>query len=115
MTESILDTIKLSIGIEPDDTDFDVEITMHINTAFFTLNQLGVGPTKAYSIKDSENTWAEFIGDRLDLEAVKTYVYLKVKLLFETSSMSSGVIAAYNNQIDELGWRLKEQAEHPEE
>ena len=103
--DSILDSVKQMLGIEPDDESFDPEIIMHINSAFMTLNTLGIGPDAAYSIKGADNTWDEFF------EAVKSDVYLRVKLLFDSTSMSSGLISAYQKQIDELEFRLMVQSE----
>lgn len=77
MATSILTSIKKLIGPTEDDTSFDVDIIMHINSAFFRLNQLGVGPSDGFFITDKTTTWEEFLASRKDLEAVKTYVYQK--------------------------------------
>lgn len=109
--DSILDSVKQMLGIEPDDESFDPEIIMHINSTFMTLNTLGIGPDAAYSIKGADNTWDEFFESKTDIEAVKSDVYLRVKLLFDSTSMSSGLISAYQKQIDELEFRLMVQSE----
>src|SRR5690348_398765 len=83
---------------------------MHINTAFSMLNQLGVGPEAGFAIEDAVPTWDTFLGDDLRLNAVKTYVYLRVRLLFDPPS-TSFVIEAINKQITELEWRLNVQRE----
>ena len=103
--ESILNSVKKMLGIMPDYTVFDEDIIMHINSVFFVLNQLGIGPSAGYSIKDDTNTWSEFISERTDIESVKSYIYLKVKLLFDPPS-SSALLDAINRQIIELEWRL---------
>ena len=101
---SILTSIKKLLGITEEYEHFDPDIIMHINSAFMILNQLGVGPEEGFFIKDKSSTWDEFLSGS-NLEAVKTYVYLKVKLLFDPP-LSSTVIEAIKSQISELEWRL---------
>lgn len=105
MNNSILNTIKEMIGIEIEETAFDNDIIVHINTVFFILNQLGVGPTEPFIIRDEYATWDNFISDSTNLESIKTYMYLKVKLLFDPP-LNSSVIESMKNAIDELEWRL---------
>jgi hypothetical protein len=112
MTESILTTIKKMLGISEDDTSFDVDIIVHINTAFMTLTQLGVGPEVGFSITDTTKKWSDFLGSLTTIEGVKTYVYLKVRLVFDPPS-TSFVIDAIKNQIAELEWRLMVEVEPP--
>ena len=106
---SILTSIKKLFGPGEDDTTFDIDIIIHINTALFNLNQIGVGPSDGFFITDKSQTWSDFIGtNRKDIEAVKTYVYLKVKLVFDPPQ--SGVLVdAIKQQISELEWRLNNQ------
>lgn len=103
--ESILTSIKKLLGIEEEYTQFDADIIMHINTVFLNLTQLGVGPSEGFLIEDDTAIWEDFIGDSSQLQAVKTYVYLKVKLLFDPP-LSSSVIESMNRMIAELEWRL---------
>lgn len=110
MEGSILDTIKQLLGIQSDYTAFDADIVVHINSAFMALNQLGVGPTECFSIDGSGENWAEFVDKSIDLEAVKTYIYLKVRTIFDPPS-SSVVMEAMNKNISELEWRLNVQVE----
>lgn len=110
MDDSILDTIKQLLDIQSDYTAFDTDIIVHINSAFMALNQLGVGPTECFSIDGSEENWAEFVDKSIDLEAVKTYIYLKVRTIFDPPS-SSVVMEAMNKNISELEWRLNVQVE----
>lgn len=106
MEESILISIKKLLGISDDYTQFDEDIIMHINTVFLNLNQLGVGPEEGFSIEDDSAEWSEFIGDsNTQLQAVKSYIYLKVKLLFDPP-LSSSVIESMNRMIAELEFRL---------
>jgi hypothetical protein len=108
--DSILDSIKKMLGIETDCVHFDYEIIMHINSVLMITNQLGIGPETGFSISNNEPTWKDFIGDRIDLEAIKTYVYLKVKLIFDPPSLSS-MIESIDRQLTQLEWRLNLQAE----
>lgn len=103
--ESILTSIKKLLGIEEDYTQFDDDIIMHINSVFLNLTQLGVGPSEGFLIEDDTATWEDFIGDSNQLQAVKSYMYLKVKLLFDPP-LSSSVIESMNRMIAELEWRL---------
>lgn len=103
--DSILTSIKKLLGIDEEYTQFDNDIIMHINTVFLNLTQLGVGPEEGFLIEDDAATWGDFIGDSNQLQAVKTYVYLKVKLLFDPP-LSSSVIESINRIISELEWRL---------
>ena len=103
--DSILTSIKKLLGIDEEYTQFDNDIIMHINTVFLNLTQLGVGPEEGFLIEDDAATWDDFIGDSNQLQAVKTYVYLKVKLLFDPP-LSSSVIESINRIISELEWRL---------
>ena len=103
--DSILTSIKKLLGITEEYENFDQDIIMHINSAFMILNQLGVGPKSGFSINDKSSTWDEFIPESSNLEAVKTYVHLKVKLMFDPP-LSSTVIEAIKSQIKELEWRL---------
>ena len=105
MSESILTSIKQALGIAEAHVAFDAEIQMHINSAFSTLNQLGVGPVQGYSIADKTSTWDELVGDDNRLNAVKSYLYLRVKMLFDPPDIGF-VITAFKQQIEELEWRL---------
>ena len=110
MSESILDTIKIMLGLEKDYDAFDTEIVTYINSVLFTLSQLGVGPEEGFSITGPDEVWSDFIDDKSNLIAVQTYIKLKVQLLFDPPS-NSFVVDAINKQIDELTWRLCLEAE----
>lgn len=99
---SILNTIKKKIGISPTDDSFDVDVTMCINTAFERLNNLGIGPSEGFRITDAQTNWSDYLTDGDQIESVKDYVFLKVKLLFDSSSASSFLIDSYKKQIDEM-------------
>ena len=108
--ESILTSIKKLLGIEEEYEHFDQDLIMHINSVFTVLKQLGVGPSEGFSIQDAESVWAEFLPENSNLEAVKTYMHLKVKLIFDPPT-SSAVIESTNRLISELEWRLTVAAE----
>lgn len=105
MNDSILTSIKKMLGITEEYTHFDQDIIIHINTVLMILRQLGVGPEEGFTITDSYETWGDFLTDNKDIEAVKTYVYLKVRLLFDPP-LSSAVTESINRSINELEWRL---------
>lgn len=102
--ESILTSIKKLLGLTEEYEAFDGDIIIHINTVFSILNQLGIGPEKGFSIKGKEETWDTYI-DSNYAEMVKTFVYLKVRLIFDPPS-SSYVVDSINRSISELEWRL---------
>ena len=104
-SESILTSIKLMLGIESECKDFDDVLIMHINSVLMILNQLGVGPEEGYSISDDNDFWEDYMPSNSNLEAVKTYVYLKVKKIFDPPS-SSSLIEAIDRTINELEWRI---------
>lgn len=110
--DSILTSIKRLLGLAANDTNFDEELVMHINSVLFTLTQLGVGPTTGFSILNEEETWDDYLG--LDLppetEAIKLYIYLKVRLSFDPPS-SSFVLESIQRQISELEFRINVQVD----
>lgn len=106
MTESILTSIKKLLGIEADYDHFDTDLIIHINSVFSILTQLGVGPTNGFSIAGDSEEWADFIiNDPNSFSFVKSYIYLKVKLLFDPPA-SSAAMDSINRQISEFEWRL---------
>lgn len=107
---SILTSIKKLLGIAEEYEHFDADLIMHINSVLMILTQLGVGPAEGFLIRDEDATWDEFIQGETNIEAVRTYVYLKVKLLFDPP-LSSAVIESTNRLISELEWRLNVAAE----
>ena len=104
MINSILTSIKKRLGITEECTDFDVDIIMDINSALATLNDIGVGK-EGYRINSEIETWADFLGEAKNLEDVKTYVYISVKLVFDPS-LSSSVTQSHEKRLKEIEWRL---------
>ena len=107
--DSILTSIKKLLGIADEYEQFDTDIIMFINSAFSVLTQLGVGNESGFAITGKTETWDDYLsGSELvkeQLEMVKTYVYLKVRVAFDPPS-SSFVLEAFNKQISELEWRI---------
>lgn len=106
ISESILTSIKKLLGIDENYTHFDADIVMHINSVFSILTQMGVGPANGFSISGKDETWSAFITDKPNIfSLVKSYVYMKVRLLFDPP-LSSAAIESINRQISEFEWRL---------
>ena len=102
--DNILDSIKKLLGINPEYHAFDQDIIMHINTVFVILNQLNIGPSEGFFIEDGSEEWADYITASNE-NAVRTYVYLKVRLMFDPPT-SSVLMDSINNTLAELEWRL---------
>lgn len=105
MSESILNSIKKLLGIDEAYEHFDADVIMHINTVFMILYQLGVGPSTPFSISDASATWSDFLESAVDLAGVKSYIYAKVRMVFDPPQ-SSAVAEALKANIAELEWRL---------
>lgn len=103
--ESILTSIKKLLGITEDDSSFDLDIIMLINSAFVNLQQLGVGPSEGFSIEDDTATWADFLGDDKAVHMVRNFIWLKVKMVFDPPT-SSFVMDAMKHEIAQDEWRL---------
>lgn len=110
METSILISTKKVLGIAEDYTAFDLDIITHINTAFSTLTQLGIGPIEGFMIEDDSAVWGDFIGEDLQLNSVKSYVFLYVRRIFDPPT-TSYLIESMDRQIEELGWRLNTRRE----
>lgn len=104
--DSILTSIKKLLGITEEYTQFDQDIIMHINSVFLTLAELGIGPSEGFQIEDDSAEWSEFIPDNtLLLNAVKSYMYLRVRMLFDPS-LTSSVTELMKEQAKEFEWRM---------
>lgn len=104
---SILYSIKKLLGIANDYSPFDQDLIMHINSVFMILNQLGVGPKEGFKITGPDEEWSDYITNN-DMESIKTYIHLKVKLVFDPP-LNSTVMEAQKQMISELEWRLNVQ------
>lgn len=105
MTDSILNSTKINLDIDENDDSFDREIMTHINSVMLTLDQLGVGPAGGFVIFDEEAEWWDLLGDDPRLNAVRTLVHLKVKMIFDPPGTSFH-INAVQDQIREMEYRL---------
>lgn len=112
--DSILTSIKKLLGLTAEYKQFDADIIAHINSVFADLAQMGVGPSTGFSIWDDSAIWDDFISDSLLLQSVKSYMYLRVKVLFDSGSMGSATLASYERQIAQWEWRLNIAAESEE-
>lgn len=105
MMDSILTSVKKLLGVGEEYTHFDDDIIMHINSVIFILTQIGIGPDEGFAISSKDQTWDDFLQGRINIESVKSYVYLKVRLLFDPPS-NSFLVEAIERQISEYEWRL---------
>lgn len=108
--DSILLSIKKLLGLSKNCADFDTDIIIHINTVFINLSQLGIVLPKNYAISDEKNLWTEIISEDDYLDLIKTYIYLKVKMIFDPP-LSSAVLEANKSMIDEYEWRITVQVD----
>lgn len=110
MDESILDSIKLILGVDTEYDVFDSEILMAINSSFMSLTQLGLGPAEGFKVPNKATTWADILGTRQDLESVRSYIGIKSRILFDPPT-NSYITQALNNTATELEWRIRTQLE----
>lgn len=104
--ESIITTIKQMLGIAEDDTSFDNELIVHINSAISALTQLGVGPVEGFRITGSTEEWSDLIGARQDIDNVKSAIYYRVRLAFDPPQ-NSFLVDSLKKQSDEVEWRIE--------
>lgn len=109
MNESILSTVKKLLGVTDDYDYFDQDLLIHINSALMSLSQIGVCPSQDFYTLDKDTTWSEYLGydyqENIDFGSIKSYIYLKVKLLFDPPQ-NSFTIEAINKMIAEMEWRI---------
>lgn len=107
---SILMSIKHLLNVDPEEMSFDNQIGMLINGEFMSLWQLGIGPEEGFSIHDADTKWTDFSDDKTLIETLKTYIAMRVRLIFDPPG-SSIVADSINARIQELQFRLNLQAE----
>lgn len=111
VNDSILKSVRKMVGPSHDCDVFDVDLIAHINTVLFALNQMGVGKKEGFEITDDTATWSDFVGmDVKQFHAVKSYMFLKVRLLFDPPA-SSVIVSAMERLANEYEWRLNVNAE----
>lgn len=104
--DSIVNTIKKLLGIDESEDAFDLDIITHINTAIFSLSQIGVGPPNGYIVSSIEDKWTDYISQStINLQGVKSYIHLKTKLVFDPPTNST-TIQSIDNTLKELEWRM---------
>lgn len=111
MSTSILDSTKTALGITEAQHAFDSTLILHINTVLADLTQLGVGPAAGFEIMSNAEIWTDFLGPRPELNAVKSYVYLRVRLLFDPPDIGF-VLTAMKEQIDKMEWKINVLVDH---
>lgn len=107
---SILDSVKKALGFDPDYTFFDLDVLMHINSAFGSLTQLGVGGDTGFWVSDNTTLWTQYVENLIYLGMIQQYIYMRVRMAFDTPA-TSFVINAFEKQIEELAWRINIAAE----
>lgn len=101
---SILQSVRTMVLGNTDDTEFDTDLIIHINSVFSVLYQLGVGPDNGFKITGASETWEQYLSNETALDLVKTYMFLKIRLIFDPPTGS--VLNSYDAQVKELEWRL---------
>ena len=110
MEESILITIKKKLGLSKDYDAFDTDVITNINTSLMRLGQLGIGPTTGFRITGEYETWRDFIGNRVDLEGVKDFIYMKARIVFDPPA-SAAALQALKEEVKELEFCLNVQVD----
>lgn len=105
MNDSILNSTKKLLGLDEAYTAFDLDVIVHLNSTFAVLHQLGVGPEESFAISGATETWDDFLGTIKNVNSVKTYVYLRVRMFFDPPA-TSFALSAMKEQITEFEWRL---------
>lgn len=108
--ESILETIKQALGLPKDPGGFDFELRMHINSALATLSQLGIPAEGGFSIQGAQEKWSDLLADDNVFNNVQSYVFMKVKMIFDSAEMPAHLVNAYNDRIKEEEWRITAEA-----
>ncbi len=108
--DSILNSVKQALNLNADYTPFDQDVIMYINSAFSTLNQLGVGPAEGFMIDDATANWTDFLEDDPRYNSVKLFVTLSSRMAFDPPTTSYHT-SAMQRQLDELVWRISTQRE----
>lgn len=111
MEESILGTIKQALGLSAEPDGFDFEIRMHVNSALATLGQLGVPAQGSFSISGPSEKWSDLLSGNSKLNNVQSYLFMKVKMIFDSATMPAHLVSAYNERIKEEEWRITVEAD----
>ena len=112
MTDSIFSSVKKVVGLLGDDDSFDEDILLHINSVVSTLRQLGLSIPADFYVRDDVQTWRDLLGEFRDLDLVKSYMTMKVRLMFDPPSSSFG-LASMTEMVTELEWRINVLTDQP--
>ena len=112
MVDSIFGSVKKVVGLLGDDGSFDEDILLHINTVVSTLRQLGLSIPSDFYVRDDVQTWQNLLGEFRDLDLVKSYMAMKVRLMFDPPSSSFG-LASMTEMVKELEWRINILTDQP--
>jgi hypothetical protein len=105
-TDSILTSVKKLLGLSEDDDSFDQDILIHINSAIFTLQQLGIGPDEIFEVTSKDETFEDYLGEKTkQYQSVRLYLYYKTRLGFDPPT-SATVTDSLNANVAELEQRL---------
>lgn len=110
MEDSILITIKKKLGLDKEYDAFDTDVITNINTSLMILHQLGVGPKTGFRVRGTGETWTDFIGDRVDLEGIVDFIYIRARIVFDPPS-SAAALQALKDEVRELEFRLNVQVD----
>lgn len=105
MSEKILNDIRKAVGLDENDSHFDRDLKMHINSTLSVLTQLGIGPDDGFRVDSGDETWADFMNDNKLFNMVKSYMFLRVQSLFDPTSNSS-LFSAFETLLKEYEWRI---------
>lgn len=109
--DSILNSVKKLLGLDPSVKDFDLDIMLNINAAMSTLRQIGVGPEEGYMITSENETFEDYLGeDSKETNQVKMYLFYKTRLGFDPPT-SSVLLECIKEMIRETEWRLNLQVD----
>ena len=107
MDDSILNSIKIALGLNVEDDAFDQELIMLINSVLMTLQQIGVGPQdELFHIEDDTKTWSNYLEEPNELPMVKNYIGIRVRLIFDPPQ-SSSLDQALRQEVAEYEWRMQ--------
>lgn len=104
MRTSILESVK-DYCLVPQETDvFDGVLCEKINSAFFTLFQLGCSSVP-FTVSDNSAEWTDFTDNLIVLSVLPDYIQQKARLGFDPPS-NSFLVTQMKEDIKELESRI---------
>jgi hypothetical protein len=114
INSSILQSIRVAVGLNATTVDYDIDLLIHINGAIGKLNHNGVGN---FLVVDGETQkWID-LQNPLQTEGNKffqmipQFIMLSVKLIFDPPPPSS--VQYHVSSVEQMLWRLKIAYEEP--